>query len=291
MGETLISILEKTTEYLRNKKIESPRLNAELLTGHVLNFSRMDLYLNYDRPMSDKELDTLRKLLKERASHIPLQYVIGKAWFRELELKVEENILIPRPETEVLVDYVLKRIKKINKCSIMDFGCGTGAIALSLLKEEHDISVTAVDKNMQALECTKTNAMNNNLESRLELKQAENFDSFSKRFDILVSNPPYIPTKEIDTLTPEVKHEPILALDGGEDGLNFYRMFAKEAPKVLKNKGYMIVEIGYGQQKDIEKIFIASGIWKNLNFYDDLSGITRIFETQLDLQEHNTVPL
>ena len=281
MPPTLLSILEKTSDYFKQKNIESPRLNAELLIGHVLNLSRIQLYLQFDRPFSDYELESLRQIVRERGQRKPLQYITGTAWFRNLKLRVGQDVLIPRPETEILIDISIKRINQIGKCRVLDYGTGSGCIAISLLKEVRNIEITAVDSQLKALEYAQENRTANNIESEIEWKNAEKIGSFLGYFDLIVSNPPYIPSSELERLQPEVKFEPQSALDGGVDGLDFYRMFAVNCPEILNRNGWLIAEIGDNQEQSVNNIFKESGRWQNINFYPDLSGTTRVFEAQL----------
>lgn len=282
MPESLLTVLEKTTAYFKEKGIESPRLNAELLLCHLLKLKRLELYLKFDRPFADGELEQFRALVRKRGQRMPLQYVTGIAYFRCWEFAVGEGVLIPRPETEIVVDVAIKRSRESGARRILDFGAGSGAIAVSLVKEIENAEVIGLERSDAALWYARKNADKNGADfNRLAWTHAGTLDSSLGRFDLMVSNPPYIPSKEIPQLQPEVRFEPTEALDGGPDGLDYYRMFATEVPRILNPGGRLVAEIGFGQQEAIKEIFESAGAWQNMAFHPDLAGIPRVLEAQL----------
>jgi release factor glutamine methyltransferase len=243
----------------------------------------MQIYLQFDRPVTDEELQTFRDLVRQRVKRIPLQYITGKAHFRNLDLDVGEGVLIPRPETEILVEKIIARLSQMNPPrQVLDFGTGSGCIALSIGKEVDSVFVTGLDFSEKALQFARINTIKNSiLPDKIKWKMGNKLEELQGKFDILASNPPYIPSAEISGLQEEVRFEPRNALDGGEDGLDFYRMFSEKAGTILNPNGWLLVEIGYMQDKAIQNIFSQNPIWRNLSFYTDLAGKKRIFEAQL----------
>lgn len=273
-------ILKLTDEYLNKKGIHNSRLEAEILLGSVINMSRVELYVNFDRPVADEEKAAYRKLISERISGKPLQYIIGTQPFRHINLKVEQGVFIPRPETELLVDHVIEISKKMSgHLKIIDIGTGTGAIALSLAYEILDSYIYAVDISERALDLARENALNLGLLGKVSFIKSDLFENIDKdvsQADIIVANPPYIPTNVIENLQTEVKDfDPKEALDGGEDGLDFYRHIIRDSSEYLKSGGFLVFEIGDGQSERIIEIL------KNNNFEDiqslkDYAGKERI---------------
>ncbi len=256
---TVKDVLFWTSDYFLDHDISSPHLNAELLIAHVLHCSRLDLYLKYDKPLSDVERNSIKQLIKRRITHYPLQYILGEVEFYGQNLHVEEGVLIPRPETEILVDVVLNHIKENQKdeCNVLDIGTGSGniAISLSISVENNDssISVVAVDISEKALEVAKKNAEHHNLDN-IAFIHSDIFENINDSFDYIISNPPYISELELATLSPEIKNfEPKEALCAKSNGLEFYERILKDADKYLKNDGRIFFEIGATQKQAIEK--------------------------------------
>lgn len=277
MLPTLLSILQKTADYFHRKGVESPRLNAELLLSYLLGLSRMQLYLQYDRPIIEPELEKFRVMVNRRAQREPLQYITGTAYFRDLSLVVGPGVLIPRPETEVLVQTAIEQLKSFDFPRVLDYGTGSGCIVLGIAGELENIEIVAAEKSEKAIEFAKQNAGKNNLDKRKIIwVHTEVIDSSLGMFDAVVSNPPYIPSAEIERLQPEVRFEPKEALDGGVDGMDFYRMFAERLPIVLKNKGVLIAEIGRDQAENIKDIFSTTRKWGEPRFFNDFNGTPRV---------------
>lgn len=257
---TVLEAIQKSTEFLAKKGIESPRLQTELLLAHLLKMPRMKLYLNFDRALTTAETDALRDFVKRRSVHEPLQHITGSTSFLGFEIKVNRNALVPRPETELLAGEACRFLSSLNTqpSTALDFGTGTGCIAIAIAAKCPNARVTALDVSSDALALAKENVTANNVSDRVEFLSGNGFAAFAepRQFDLIVSNPPYIPTAEIETLQPEVRDfDPRGALDGGPDGLDFYRMFASQAKAFLKAHGRIMLEFGDGQAAAIREIF------------------------------------
>ncbi len=254
---------------------------AELLFSETLNCSRTDLYLNKALRLNSAQVSFIAGALKRRLSGEPLEYILGKTEFMGLEFKLDENVFIPRPETELLVEKVLalleNREQRTENRDILELGTGSGCIAVSVAKYLDNVRITATDISEKALQVARINARINRVEDKIVFLRSNLFEAISdKRYALCVCNPPYIPSAEIDNLQPEVRHEPRLALDGGEDGLDFYRRMIKEAGQYLEKDSYLIMEMGFGQKDAIKDIVGASGIFKTNKIIKDYSGIDRI---------------
>ena len=220
-------------EYLERHGDEHPTRSAEWLMSAATGLSRVEIYAYYDRPLSVEERDTLRESLRRRGAGEPLQYVTGEVGFRHIILRTAKGVLIPRPETEMLVELVLERIKGIEQPRILEVGCGTGCIALSLAKEA-GAQVTATDISPDAVACATRNVEALELGEHVQIVETDCVDGIEGPFDVLVSNPPYIPTAVMEGLDEEVVgYEPHLALDGGADGLDFFDRLIEAAPSLL----------------------------------------------------------
>ena len=294
---TVLEAIQKSTGFLGKKNVESPRLQTELLLAHLLKLPRMKLYLNFERVLTTTETDALRELVKRRGQREPLQHITGSTSFCGFEIAVTGQALVPRPETELLAELGWEWLGKHPTSNIqhptsnfqnatptaLDFGTGTGCIAIALAAKCPNVKVVATDISTDALALAKQNAAQNNVAERIEFLQGDGFaalqsegrvprvpdptgeikngDSWNSslrklEFDLLISNPPYIPSAEIATLDPEVRDfDPRLALDGGTDGLDFYRKLATEAKSFLKLDGKIMVEFGDGQADRIKRIF------------------------------------
>jgi release factor glutamine methyltransferase len=257
---TVLEAIQKTTDFLAKKGVESARLNAELLLAHQLKLPRMKLYLNFDRVLTAAETDGLRELVRRRAAREPLQHITGSTSFCGLEIAVSRAALVPRPETELLAelgwDFLATRHSSL--VTALDFGTGTGCIAIALAAKCPNAKITGIDVSPDALALAKQNAEKNQVADRVEFLEGDGFTAVPEKsqFDLLISNPPYIAAAEIGTLQPEVRDfDPRAALDGGADGLDFYRRLAPEAKRFLIPDGKLMVEFGEGQSGAIRKIF------------------------------------
>ena len=254
-------ILKKQTEIFINNKIESPRLCCELLLSFVLKRNRTFLLLNPDFCLSPKEEAEFFSLAEKRSKNMPIAYIIGEKEFYGLSFFVNENVLIPRPDTELVVETVLDILKKSEgEKTVLDIGTGSGAIAVSVSKNAENAKVFATDISKKALEVARKNAEKN--EAAVEFFAGDILsDTFPlNAYDIVVSNPPYIEKAAMDGLMPDVAcYEPHLALCGGEDGLDFYRAIIKKCPRILKKGGKIVFEIGYNQGETINKLLSLGG--------------------------------
>jgi release factor glutamine methyltransferase len=282
---TVLEVIQKSTEFLARKSVESPRLQAELLLAHVLNLPRMKLYLNFERALSDAETDAMRELVRRRSAHEPLQHITGTAPFAAWELTVNRHVLVPRPETELLAEAGWQFLATIPRpATALDFGTGSGCIAIALAAKCPNARITALEISAEALTIAKANAGRNGVPERIEFLASDGFAALpaGRRFDLIISNPPYIPSAEIATLQPEVRDfDPRGALDGGADGLDFYRQLAGEAPDWLATGGKLMVEFGDGQAAALEKLFAAQN-WIVEAVREDYSQRQRILIARRD---------
>lgn len=259
---TVLEAIQKSADFLAKRGVESARLNAELLLAHQLKLPRMKLYLNFERSLTPPETDGLRELIKRRGNREPLQHITGSTSFCGCEITVNRAALVPRPETELLAELGREFLatRHPSPVTALDFGTGTGCIAIALAVNCPTAKITALDISPDALALAQQNAEANKVAERIEFLPSDGFIALttSVQFDLIVSNPPYIAAAEIETLQPEVRdYDPRMALDGGADGLDFYRRLAKEAAPFLKPDGKLMVEFGDGQAEAIGKIFQA----------------------------------
>jgi release factor glutamine methyltransferase len=281
---TVLEGIQKSAEFLAKKGVESPRLQAELLLAHVLKLPRMKLYLNFERVLTDAETGGLRELVRRRSQREPLQHILGSTSFCGLEIVVNCHVLVPRPETEILAEFGWKWLTECQtsddrNVTALDFGTGSGCIAIGLAAKCPKANIVALETSAEALEIARPNAMKNGVAERIEFLRGDGFGTLTvgAQFDLIISNPPYIPTAEIETLEPEVRdHDPRGALDGGTDGLGFYRRFAAEARPFLKSGGKLMLEFGDGQAQAIREIFEAQN-WIVEAVHADYTQRERIF--------------
>jgi len=259
---TVLEIIKRTTEYFAGKGIESPRLNAELLIGHALNRKRMQLYLEFERPLSEVELESIRPLVRRRAQHEPLQYVLGSTEFHGLKLKVDRRALIPRPETELLVELVIAAAPAEPK-RILDLGTGSGAIALALAQAFPTAEVVAVDVSREALALAGENTVSSELSGRVTLLESNWFGRLPREqpFDLIVANPPYLTAEETAQTSLEVRgFEPVGALTAADHGLADLRRIIAEAPAFLREGGLLALETGIAQHAELLERVAAAGL-------------------------------
>lgn len=260
---TILEAIQKSTDFLAKKGVESPRLHSELLLGHVLKVPRLKLYLDFGRSLSDDETALLRELVQRRGTREPLQHILGVTSFCGLEIRVNRNVLVPRPETELLAEEGWKFLNTLGREStFLDFGTGSGCIAVAICHFAKAATGRGLDCSKQALETARQNASQHGLAEKISFVESDGFGGLTEdvQFDLLVSNPPYIPSSEIETLQEEVqKYDPRQALDGGVDGLDFYRVLAKEGAKHVKIGGKLLVEFGDGQENQISALFASEG--------------------------------
>ena len=273
----LLDILENTSRFFASKGLENARLQAELLLAAVLGVKRLDLYLQFERPLHSSEVDRYREYVRQRLQRVPVQYITGVAAFRQLELTVTPAVLIPRPETEVLVDVALELLPESGR--VLDLCCGSGAVALSLAQEAAAAEVVAADVSAAALEVAKANGQRCGLAERVEWHCGDLFAPFcgTEPFDLIAANPPYVRRDDLAQLAPEVRdYEPHLALDGGEDGLAYYRRIAQEAADFIRPGGYLLLEVGDGQSAAVEDLLAQSERLTEVQIRPDLNKIPRV---------------
>lgn len=270
---TVLEIIKRTTEFLGGRGVENPRLNAELLVGHGLGLRRMQLYLQFERPLSEPELERIRPLVRRRGQREPLQYIVGETDFCGLTLKVDRRALIPRPETELLVEHVTTRAVAAPS-RILDLGTGTGALALALAKAFPESRVTAVDSSAEALALAQDNARRSGLEGRVEWLESDWWANVPRgsAFELIVSNPPYLTAAETAEALPEVKEfEPIAALTGsGPEGAGDLLKIIEAAPAYLVPGGMLALETGIAQHAILVEACRRAG-FQNPESLQDLS--------------------
>ena len=271
---TVLKLLKWTAEYFAGKGIDNGRLDAELLLASTLKLNRVGLYLNYDRPLSVEELTAFRKQVERRARREPLAYILGRCEFWSLPFVVTPAVLIPRPDTEVLVEEALKRLPPQGR--VLDVGLGSGAIAVAIAHERDDVRVVGIDVSLEALAVAQENAVANGVAERIDFRQGDLFVLAGGPFELIVSNPPYIATGEMPTLMPEVRDfEPSLALVAGADGLDCYRALVPAAWLQLNSGGWLLVEVGAGQAPAVSALFVTAGYHECFTACD-LAGIERV---------------
>lgn len=279
---TVVKLINWSTEYLQNKAIENSRLNVERLLCHVLKCDRVGLYLDFDRPLSDDELTDFKKLLLRRASAEPLQYIIGETEFYSLKFIVRPGVLIPRPETEIVIQHAIARLNKSqNAPKILDVGTGSGILAITLAKQIHDARLLAIDISEKALQVAAENSYLHQTSDRIDFVHCNilnegNWDLLGEaKFDLIVSNPPYITLDEKNALKPEVsKFEPPEALFV-EDPLLYYRVLLKLARYKLQKNGYLICELAENRHDRVKAAFEDADM-ADIRIEPDLAGHIRV---------------
>ena len=281
----LLDILENTSRFFASKGLENARLQAELLLAAVLGVKRLDLYLQFERPLHTSEVDRYREYVRQRLQRVPVQYITGVAAFRQLELIVTPAVLIPRPETEVLVDVALELLPEGGR--VLDLCCGSGAVALSLAQEATAAEVVATDVSADALEVAKANGQRCGLAERVEWHCGDLFAPLhgTEPFDLVAANPPYVRRSDLEELAPEVRdYEPHLALDGGEDGLAYYRRIVQEAADFIRPGGHLLLEVGDGQSAAVEALLARSARLTEVQIRPDLNQIPRVVVVRIATQ-------
>ena len=256
--KTVLEVLESTAKFFAGKGVESPRLNIDLLLAHVLGKKRMELYLEFDRPLSERELDALRDLVKRRSQGVPLQHLLGTVEFHGRVFLSDGRALIPRPETEHLVELLLKLpLPADARC--VDVGTGSGVIALTLAAERPEAALQAVDRSPNALTLARENAAKLGLTERVRFLQGDLLAPCDGPFHLVAANLPYVPSGDIAGLSREVRHDPMMALDGGPAGLDLVARCVQEAHAKLAPGGRLALEIGHGQAQSVRDLLTAAG--------------------------------
>lgn len=284
-------LLRVTTTYLKEKHVESPRLNAEVLLAHQLDLDRITLYLNFDQPLTDKELSGYRALVKRRVAREPLQYITGVQEFWSLNMTVCPDVLIPRPETEILVDHALGLARDMEHSrgtplKIAEPGTGCGAVAIALAGELPKAVIQATDVSRAALKVARQNAVTHGVSENIVFTQGDLYGNCSEaedRFDLIVSNPPYVATPELADLPPEVRdYEPQQALAGGADGMHFLKQIIHGGPALLNSGGWLVLEMAPHQTERVLGLIDQTQAYHQKKPIKDYSGRYRVVQARRD---------
>ena len=278
---TINDLLIEGRKYLIDTQIEDIPLKVRLLVEHICNMNKFELVINHDQPITDQQINDFEIGLEKIKNNVPIQYITNHQEFMKLNFYVDENVLIPQPDTEVLVEEVIKYVETLPTSSspvkILDLCTGSGAIAISLAKYIYNCKVTASDISSKALQIAKLNAERNLVHTKINFIESDMFENIDiNNFDIIVSNPPYIETEVISTLSKEVQKEPHIALDGGDDGLKFYRLIVKNAKNYISENGKVFLEIGFDQKEKLFNLIEESKQFSNQTCIKDLSGNDRV---------------
>lgn len=284
---TIIRLLQEARQYFERCGILSARLDAEILLAHVLNKDRIRLYIDFEQPVLAEELSRFREMVKRRAQREPVAYITGHKEFWSLRLRVDRSVLIPRPETEILVDAALNLLRAQEQCNrqlrVLDLGTGSGAIALALAKETEHTAIVAVDRSLAALHVARYNTCAYDFGKRVHLVCGDGVQPFGRNetFDLIVANPPYIGADALESLEPDIiNYEPLEALAGGPDGLDFYRTWIPRLPGMLRPHGWVVLECGHEQTRNIAAFCTTSGDYTNIKIIKDYAHIDRVIMAQ-----------
>ena len=275
---TPLRLLEWTTRRFADAAIDSPRLAAQILLAHALGIDRVQLYVHHDKPLGPDELGRYRELVKRRLAGEPVAYLTGQQEFWSLPLAVDTRVLVPRRDTETLVEVVLDQVDRTAPLRIADIGTGSGAIALALARELRAARIVATDRSAEALAVARDNAARLHLDDRIELREGDLLSALpaGERFDVIASNPPYVPSGEIEGLLPEVRREPRAALDGGPDGLDALRRLVAGASAHLVPGGLLALEHGFDQGAAVRALVDAAGAFQPPVTRSDMGGQPRV---------------
>lgn len=283
INHTIGNLITKTAQFFQGKEIEQPRLDAEVLLANLLGLERIQLYVRFDQPLEAAEVSAYREMVKKRSEGMPIAYIFGKKEFMGHLFKVTSDVLIPRPDTEILVEAGIRYLNKIQAPLFLDICTGSGAILISLLKNLTEAKGIGTDISGAALEIAKENAKSLGVSERAGLLQGDLLEPIKDRkVHGIFSNPPYIPRADLQSLQREVQKEPVLALDGGLDGLDFYRRLLKEAGKYLLPDGFLMMEIGIGQAPEIREIALSLGWQEMEDPIRDYGGVERVLTYRRD---------
>jgi len=285
---TVLEALNWATDFLKGHQVDAPRLNAELLLARSMDVRREELYIRLHSQITEGEKGALDAFVQRRVSGEPLQYILGHQEFWSFDVKVDCQVLIPRPETELLVEQTLSILESpsLRKSPlVLELGTGSGAVAISLAREVKEIFIVATDVSVEALDLAKVNAVRAGVEGEIAFVHGDLFDALQSSkekgpFDVIVSNPPYVPRPDIASLAKEVRNEPRIALDGGEDGLDFHRRIISQAPEHLQTGGWLLLEMGQGQGAGVSALIQEKADFLRPQILSDLSGIERVVKVQ-----------
>lgn len=290
---TILKILEWTTSYFKSHGIDSPRSTAEILLAHTLHVERIDLYLQFDKPLDNAELSFFKSLIKRRRNREPVAYITGRKEFWSIDFSITKHSLIPRPETECLVETALALMPEDlpGPARVLELGTGSGAIIIALASEKPKDIFFASDNSIDAVMLAGKNAVQHGFGPAINFFSGDWFAPLKSdllKFDIIISNPPYIKSAIIPSLEPEIwKYEPINALDGGKDGLSALRHIVISAHNYLKEKGRLLLEIGHDQKDALWAIIEECGAYDNIVFIKDYSGFYRIVSMKKTIKNIN----
>jgi len=279
---SVLEIVKKTTDFLQERGVESPRLNAEILIGHALGLKRMQLYLQFERLLTEPELEKIRPLVRRRGKREPVQHIVGETDFSGLKLKVDRRALIPRPETELLIETLVGRVAS-PPARVLDLGTGGGAIALALARAWPEAAITAVDASGEALELARENAAATGFAARVTFLQSDWYAQLptDARFEVIVANPPYLAAEETAAALPEVRDfDPALALTAAEGGLAALRVIVRDAPRFLAPGGWLALETGVSHHAELQALAKAAGLVE-VESLPDLAGRDRFVLARL----------
>lgn len=273
--------IDMTAALLLESGITEARREATSLLGFAIKKDKIFLIAHPDHELDEPELKYFIHLVNRRMVREPFQYIAGRQEFYGLEFNVSADVLIPRPETEILVEQAIRELSKTSKPAFLEIGVGSGCISISVLNELQHAGAVGVDISERALAVTQANAEKHHVEDRLTLRRADLYDGISEKFDLIVSNPPYVPREQISGLQTEVaRYEPHIALDGGPGGLVIIERIIAKAPNFLASGGRLLIEIGFGQAESVERLFLPA-IWDAAEFINDLQGIPRVVTARL----------
>lgn len=285
---TTLELLNWTTAYFKSHKIDQPRATAEILVAHALRMERIGLYLKYDRPVEPNELKRLKGFIQRRLKNEPVAYIVGEKGFWSLDLKVNPHVLIPRPETEMMVEAALEVLPQdagLNRMAVLDLGTGSGAIIIALACERPGHHFVAVDRSAKALEVARENAEHYGVASQVDFQQGDWYRSIkgkSRLFDLVVCNPPYIAHSDLETLSADIRlYEPLDALDGGPDGLAAIRPVLEQGPASMRPGGWLLMEIGHDQGRTVQALAKGTKVYENISILRDVNGLDRLFRARV----------
>ncbi len=278
---TIDSVLKEAVEILKNNQIENPILHARILLGYLLNQDKTYLITNNQKELDTNEEKKFFLLVDRLAKGEPIQYITNHQEFMKLDFYVDENVLIPRADTEISVEKAIeiineKQLKESKEITVLDMCTGSGAIAVSIAKYTERTKIQAADISKDALNIASKNAANNEVSDKCKFIESNMFENIEDKFDVIISNPPYIKQEVIKKLENKAQKAPITALDGGIDGLDFYRILVNESYKYLNNDGYLIMEIGYDQKEEVVELLEKSNNYDKIECIKDLAGNDRV---------------
>lgn len=278
---TSLALVRWTTDYFAQARIPTPRLDAELLLAHAMGTDRLRVYLEFDRPLPPATRERFRELVRRRArERVPVAYLTGVREFWSRSFQVSCDTLIPRPETELLVQAIVE----LRPRQLVDVGTGCGAVAAAAALELPELRALALDCSEPALRVAKANIAALGLADRVQLVRADGLSALGGPVELIASNPPYVPSGELPSLAPELRHEPRVALDGGSDGLQLQRRLIREAPPLLARPGHLLLEVGQGQARTLEVMLREVGA-NPVRILEDLTGVERVVVASWGLGE------